>query len=384
MNKSPRLRRVSLSSPLLLITTLGAGPALAQEAAPAAPPAETAPAVTEVPAAEASPAAATAPTEAPAAEPAPEAAPLSAGTALAAPEVAPAAADKPKPPPYSIPFQLRPAAVVNVIRSDTSFAFFENPTSGNKGFTTVSTLLGSYKITEEFAPLVRVGIVANDPPEAPAPAPGGAFGFMNPVVGGTYAPKLGPNFKLALFLGLTLPVGSGGGNDPDPDNAAANNPFGIRARSAMDNAMFAVNDFTIFPGVGFAYVANGFTAQIEATVLQLMRVRGEDVQPDEQKTNFTSGLHLGYFLFPVLSLGAELRYQRWLSTPRVVELDEAKQEGEQAGLRDTATVAFGPRFHFQVGEKTWIRPAVTLSVPLDDPMQDAKYKIVQLDIPFLF
>lgn len=71
------------------------------------------------------------------------------------------------------------------------------------------------------------------------------------MLGGTYLVKLSPDFKLALFLGLTVPIGGGGGDAPDPANAQANGR-GILARSAMDNAMFAVDYSTIFPGVGFA------------------------------------------------------------------------------------------------------------------------------------
>src|SRR5690606_17746155 len=181
---------------------------------------------------------------------------------------------KPKPPPYSLPFQLRPVVAGTVVRSDTALAFYENPANGESGTTVASMLLASYKITNEIAPLVRVGVVSNSPPDAvaPAPNPPSGFGFLNPVLGVTYALTLDPALRLGLFLGVTVPVGSGGGNEPEPKNALANQA-GIRARSAMDNAMFAVNDFTVFPGVGLAYVAHGLTVQVEATVLQLTRVR---------------------------------------------------------------------------------------------------------------
>jgi hypothetical protein len=297
--------------------------------------------------------------------------------AAEAPIEPPAPGDaKPKPPPYSLPWQLRPVVAGTVLRSDTAFAFYENPTNGESGSTIASMLLFSYKIGDSFAPLVRVGVVSNSPP-APAES---ATNFMNPVLGGTYAIKLSPELRLALFLGLTIPVGGGGGNDPAPENALANGA-GIRARSAMDNAMFAVNDFTVFPGVGFAYVGSGFTAQVEATLLQLTRVRGEDVQLDESKTNFTAGLHLGYFFVPMFSLGAEIRHQRWLSTPRIIQGNPAYDEST---LRDTTTWAAGPRLHFKLGEKIWFRPGVAFAMALDDPMKDAKYKIIQLDLPLAF
>jgi hypothetical protein len=71
------------------------------------------------------------------------------------------------------------------------------------------------------------------------PAVDSAFGFVNPVLGGTYAFKLGSDFKLAFFLGVAIPAGMGGGDKPDPASKAAR-AAGIPARSAMDNAMFAM------------------------------------------------------------------------------------------------------------------------------------------------
>jgi hypothetical protein len=184
--------------------------------------------------------------------------------------------------------------------------------------------------------------------------------------------------RIGLFLGITAPIGSGGGNDPKPANVAAN-AAGIRARSAMDNAMFAVNYFTVFPGIGIAYVDHGFTLQAETTLLQLMRVRGDKTKadgPDDSRTNLTAGIHAGYFFTNWLSAGVELRHQRWLSTPKAIE---GKPE-----LRDTTTWAIGPRFHIPLQEGMWLRPGVSFAMPLDNPMKDAHYKIVQLDVPLAF
>jgi hypothetical protein len=285
--------------------------------------------------------------------------------------------EPPPPPPYSIPWQLRPAAIATVLRSDTAIAFYENPVSEASGTTVASMLLGSYKLTDAFAPLVRLGVVSNSPPDGPM-SPGSGFNFINPVVGGTYMLKLSPDFRLAFFLGLTVPVGGGGGDTPDPANAAANGA-GILARSAMDNAMFAVNYFTVFPGVGLAYVNHGFTAQVEVTLLQLLRVRGENhpAGADSSRTNLTLGLHLGYFFIPQLSVGAELRHQRWLSTPASIMADEDT-------LRDNSTFAIGLRGHFKLSDTIWLRPGIAYARPIDDPMSAANYNIVQLDIPVVF
>lgn len=270
------------------------------------------------------------------------------------------------PSRYSMPWQLRPTVAATVLRADSSLAT-SDPQS-----TSATMLLGSWQVAPGLAPFLRLGVVSNSPDQGD-----GATLLVNPAFGATWANALRDDLKLALFLGLTAPVGQGGGNSPEAAMAPARNA-GIFARSAMDNAMFAVNDFTVFPGVGLAWVAHDLTVQVEATVLQLTRVRGEDVQPDSSKTNLTSGLHVGYFFLPMLSLGMDLRYQRWLSTPKAVEDDPT------GTLRDNATVAVGPRFHFAMGDTGWFRPGLSYTHPLDDPMGTNGYRIVQVDLPFVF
>jgi len=207
---------------------------------------------------------------------------------------------------YSVPFQLRPAAAATVARLDSSLAFYDDPQqSDRRGQALVSTLLLSYKLTDHIAPMLRVGLVENDGPVARGRS--SSIGFLNPVIGANYVFKPLPDTRVALFLGAALPLGSGGGDAPDADQLLART-VGVFAHSCLDNAMFAVNDFVIFPGVDVAYVSGRFTAQVEATVLQLTRVRGKHNQPDASRTNFTSGLHLGYFdLFHAIAGLADVR-----------------------------------------------------------------------------
>ena len=80
----------------------------------------------------------------------------------------PGAPAAPPPPPYSLPWQLRPVTVGNVVRSDTAMAFYEDA-MGNSGSTVASTLLASYKITPEIAPMVRMGFVQQRRARAPCP-----------------------------------------------------------------------------------------------------------------------------------------------------------------------------------------------------------------------
>ena len=279
-----------------------------------------------------------------------------------------------KPAPYSLPWQLRPVAPGNALRLDTAYGSYKNPTTGKTGGSAIATsILGSYKIIPDLALIARLGLVENSPPASPPPS---ATSFLNPVLGGLYGIKLAPGLKLGLFLGVTLPVGTGGGDNPDPGKVAANSA-GIATRSAFDNAMFAVNYFTVFPGVDFAFVQSGLTVQAEATIFKLTRARGPSTQ-DSTNTNLTAGLHVGYFIAPVFSLGAELRHQRWLSTPASVKADKTDS------TRDTSTFAVGPRFHVELSKDVWFRPGLALALPLDDPMKKSSYKIVQLDLPISF
>lgn len=221
---------------------------------------------------------------------------------------------------------------------------------------------------------MKLTVVGDSPP---SPATGGTA-FVNPLLGAAYALKLGAGFRASAFLGVTLPVGMGGGDTPDPGALDARN-VGVPIRAGLDNSLFAVNDVAIIPGIDFAYVAHGFTAQFEATLFQLNRVRGDKADHDASKTNLTGGLHLGYFVADVLSLGAELRYQRWLTAPGTVN------QNLPGTSVDLLSMAVGPRLHFKLGPGVWMRPGLAYVRGFDAPMtRPANDNIIQLDIPVTF
>jgi hypothetical protein len=273
--------------------------------------------------------------------------------------------------PYALGWALRPAAPANVLRSDTSIGFFDE--AGTSGSTVASTFLVSYKLTPALSPLVRFAVIHD------APAGGeSATAMSNPLIGATWAPlRLSPPFKLALFGGLALPLGSGGGNDADPMMTTTVRSA-VAARSSMDNALFAINDLTPIVGVDAAYVAGGLTVQIEATLFELFRMRGDEVQADAYKTNFTTGFQIGCFIAPWLSTSTELRYQRWLSTPTAVKMDMT------GASRDTLSGAIGLRGHIPLGPQRWLRPGVSYARGLDDPLTGRNYQVIQVDVPFAF
>ena len=291
--------------------------------------------------------------------------------ALAAQAQAPSEVKPPPPPvPYSLPFQLRPAAVATTVRLDTSAGFWRNgkPTSGH---TEVIGLIASRRLSSRVALLGRLSFIDNNPPSFSGERKGSAV--SNPLLGATFLRTRDGGLRQSLFIAATAPIGSGGGLSPSAKTAALSRA--IATRSAMDNALFATNYFTLIGGAGLARVTRAATVQAEITVLQLFRVRGPETQ-DSRRTNFTAALHVGRSFRPVFSAGAELRYQRWLTDAAPVRANRQ--------ARETVTFAFGPRFHFKLGGGKWIRPGLSLTLPLDEPMSGQRYRIAQFDVPVSF
>jgi hypothetical protein len=270
--------------------------------------------------------------------------------------------------PLSLAWNLRAPAAGSVVRVDTVGATFVD--KGMRGQTYASSFTLAYKILPRFAPLLRIATILNEPAMGPH-----TTGVSNPVVGFMWSPPTHGALKVAVFMGAALPLGSGGGNKGDPARLAAEKAAAL-ARSAMDNSMFAVNDLTPTVGFDIAYVDHRVTLQAEATLFELFRMRGEAVQADEYKTNFTTGAHAGVFLTHWLCASAELRYQRYLTTPAAVVMNPY--------ARDNLTAAAGLRFNWKLGAHQTLRPGISFTRALDKPLSDRTYEIVQLDLPFSF
>jgi hypothetical protein len=274
----------------------------------------------------------------------------------------------PAPQPYVSPSIGRSVSPGTGVRFDTTTAPFQ--ANGQTSVASAFFLSGSYKINDAAGVNVRTGF-----DRVGQPGMADKVGFLNVSLGGMYSWKLGRPFRLATSLGVWLPVGSGGGNSGDQDLVAAHKATSL-ARSAMEGATFSVNDFTIQPAVDFAYVDHGLTVQLGVAVSAAIRARGEEQQKDALKSNSTWGLSLGYFLLPQLSLGAELRYQRYLSTPSSVEKDPT--------TRQNLSAAGGVRGHVKLAQNVTLRPGVSYAHGLAGPVEKNGYHIVQLDIPVSF
>ena len=277
-----------------------------------------------------------------------------------------------KPAPYSLPWLLRPAIPASVVRLDETMAFYRDPVSVASGASYLTGLIVTWKASPNWVPVFRQVFVHNDAPSGGRDVSGS--GFSNPLLGVSHLRPFGRGWRFSGFLATAIPIGSGGGDSPD-QGAAAAMAAAIPARSAMDNALFAVNYWTVIGGLGLARLTSGLTLQAEATVLQLTRARGPDTQ-DGGRTNLTAGLHAGHFFSPRVSVGAEVRLQRWMTNAAPVRKDEA--------AREQLTFGIGPRFHFKVAGKHWLRPGLSYTRALDDPMAQKGYDIVQIDVPFAF
>jgi hypothetical protein len=277
---------------------------------------------------------------------------------------------KPKPPVYSIPWALRPALAPQGVRLESSLALQD------KAFTLPFVLTAAYRITPTVSVLLKQALIVNDPV---SPAPSGAA-LVNPLLGMMYTPELTKGLRLPLFMGVTLPIGMGGGGTAaaPPDGTFIAAGSGVYARSGMDNAIMAVNYAVATGGVGLAYIDHGLTAQLEGTVIQLVRVRGgKPLEPDNSRTNLTAALHVGYSLFGgYLVPSVELRAQAWATTPAVVRKDDTK--------RDQFTYGLGARTKVSLSDAVTLRPGLSYFRPIDDPMSKAGYHIVTLDLPVAF
>jgi len=228
------------------------------------------------------------------------------------------------------PFQLRGVVPKNGVKVDTTIAPYR--LNEQRGYETVVLISTQARLSPISVLQLRWGFDDNR-----SGAPGASrTGFVNPTIGALFAVPLKHGLRLATSVTMGLPLASGGGNGADPNNVLLQKQ-GLLARSAMDNTTFALNDVGFPVGVSLAYIGHGLTAQLDTTVIPSVRIKGAASQQDTSKVSSTCGLFFGYQLIAELSLGTELRYQRYLTTPAAVEKDSS--------TRDNLTVAAGARLH---------------------------------------
>jgi hypothetical protein len=279
------------------------------------------------------------------------------------------ATDAPRPKPlYTSPFQLRGMFPKTGLRLDTTVGRFQVPAGDAR--ITVLFFSGQWHVAEPVALQVRWGINTNQTGGDTSRA-----GVTNPTIGVLGGVPVGRDFRFATSFAVGVPVATGGGDNPDPNQVALQRQ-GALVRSALDNTSFALNDVGLPAGASFAFVKMGITAQIDATITPSIRVKARATQSDSYKVNSTYGFFLGYAFVSEFSLGAELRYQRYITTPAAVERDPS--------ARENLTVAGGARFSFEVRDSIWIRPAISYGSGLRGPVEQQGFHMVQIDVPVSF
>jgi len=270
---------------------------------------------------------------------------------------------------YTSPSQLRGVTPRHALRLDTTLAPYHREDA--RGLVTVAFLSAQARLASYAGLQVKWGFVNH------LVSAGGTTrdGVVNPTVAALFATPLGADLRLAGSVAVGLPLGSGGGDQRDPEMARMQSLAAL-ARSSMDNTSFAVNDVGVPLGVSLAYVAHGLTCQLDANLIPSVRAKGSAIQPDAHKVNSTYGLFLGHLVLPQLALGLELRYQRYLSTPAAVAADPV--------TRQNLTAALGARVIIHVGGEVSLRPGISYARSVGGAGAQQAMQMVQLDLPLFF
>ncbi len=277
-------------------------------------------------------------------------------------------APAPSPSPIVPSWSMRGMSAAHFVRVEDSVGI--PSVDGQHDIANVTMLGAGVKLSPNVGLSAKWGITRYMPDGA-----SDVTAFSNPVVAASFSTDLHPMVRFATSLGLSAPVGSGGGDDPDPAAAAAQKA-GAYTRASMDNIYFAVNE-TAVPLTGdVAFHYRGFTAQLGLALAPLLRSRGQEVLPDPARFAGTAGLSLGYFIVPQLSFLGELRYQRMLSTPEAVAKDPS--------LRDNTSFALGARGYVPLTEKVSFRPGVAWGMGVEGKLAELHYQLMQADLPVVF
>lgn len=267
---------------------------------------------------------------------------------------------------YSLPWGLRPAIAPNLLRLDTVVA------PANDGTTVASILTGGGKPLEAIPDLGvygRLGFAHHDGDA------GAAEVVSNPLVGALYTPELARGLRLAGFFGVAIPIGMGGGDDPDTEQRATL-AAASRARAGLDGVLFGSNYLALVGGLDLAYLVAGFTFQVEGTLIGSFRARGPAADADISRAAVTTGAHVGYLVAELVNLSVEARLQAFLSDARPVVANP--------DAREQLTLGGGARFNVELAPTILARPGLAYFAGLDAPMSDAEVHVVQVDFPFTF
>jgi hypothetical protein len=158
----------------------------------------------------------------------------------------------------------------------------------NRGVLFVPAIRVAYDVSENFNVYAREAFAYNDP----VPTDGSrGTAWSNPIVGALYRFKLGDAFSITPGVELDPPLGTGGGNSPDPGAKTAAD-FGT-----LESPSFSINYFTSIPNVTFGFSKNRTFAELRTAAVIGARTRGEMIDRDPTTVSLRNIGILGYSLF---------------------------------------------------------------------------------------
>ena len=235
---------------------------------------------------------------------------------------------------------------------------------GTSQETLMQILSGSYALNSWLSTYGRVGWVH----DASADGSSGN-GFANPAAGLTASVPVGKHLTLGGIVGVTVPVGSGGGNAP--------NKAVLKAwTNSIDwgGAMFAVDHVDTLVGGKGALAFGDLTLSLESTLHELTRVKGEAADPIGAHASVTSTMAtVSFALHPKLTLSSALSETRFWNRPTCIR----------------ETPASAQDYFFIVGASTDFKvrgvdvaPGLVYARALDLPLSADKFQVVELDLAF--
>lgn len=131
-----------------------------------------------------------------------------------------------------------------------------------------------------------------------------------------------------------------------------------------------------------AWIHEGLTIQLDLTLLYAIGSRAPVRERYDDSTNFVGQLWVGYAALPWLTLGAELRHQRFVDAPAPIRgADAAMPDGPTQAYQ--TSLAGGVRLRIPLGSVTLLL-AASYARGLDGWMWAHDDNVFQLDLPFAF
>ncbi len=235
---------------------------------------------------------------------------------------------------------------------------------GTKESTLLTVLIGAYDVNKWVSVFGRVGMVHNTSADTAT-----ATGVGNPIGGITFNLPSTDHVKLGGIAGVSIPVGSGGGNAPSAGM--------LRAWcNSIDwgGVMFAVDHLDVQAGLNATFLAGPLSLRMESTLHQLVRVRGEKADVLGSSATVTSSTAtVSYSLLSKVTVSSGLSETRFWNTPKAIQDSPASRVDYYyiGGISTDLRVA-------GVG----VTPSLLYARALDLPLRDEKFQVVELDLGF--